>query len=290
MISFDDEPFSKTSLRYAQFQRRGFEYFPNSNQLLLVTGDLVVFKDDGRAIVKYVPFNPHIFEDWVKQGYIDDELYTSTTLSRRSSKYLAMAEAVVPPQHRLTAQLLELISQFSYRKQCEILGNLKKVGLSLGMIEELQRCLRAKKKAKERQRNYYAVALELYHKGVCFNSQQLLLVIHVMGGKFLLVKFEEPTLDHYLNGSEQQGLKVFLVRLDRKARSDEIIGRLIRNGKLNRSRHVSVFELNRSEILQHIDVLKEAAEKVDEPYRTKINNFLVLAKLSGTDEKSAASP
>lgn len=278
-----------TMRAYDRFEQRGFEYFPASEQLLLVTYTLITFGKNGSALVDYVPFNMDDFNDWLLEGCVRTKERDDYTLSNRDGALLKAAEKAVPPQHVKTLRTLELISEFSRAKQKRLLEELKAGALPEERIEKLNKELNARYERQERNDEYRRLAMEFKRNGLFLNKKEKAVLAEcschlshwVYGGHFLLVKFETgTTIEDFLQ--EQQpackGCRVFEIVVG-SIDADIVVGRWIKTGKLSQSKYVNFKELNSSEIFDRLNILKKIAAKIDEPFRGWLNDFLVETKL-----------
>jgi hypothetical protein len=272
---------------YDRFEQRGFEYFPASEQLLLATYTLITFGKNGSARIDYAPFNMDDFNDWLLEGCVRTKERDDYTLSNRDGALLKAAEKAVPPQHVKTLRTLELISEFSRAKQKRLLEELKAGALPEERIEKLNKELNARYERQERNDEYRRLAMEFKRNGLFLNKKEKAVLAECSShlshcDHFLLVKFETgTTIEDFLQ--EQQpackGCRVFgivTVTID----ADIVVGRWIKTGKLSQSKYVNFKELNSSEILGRLNILKKIAAKIDEPYRGWLNDFLVETKLT----------
>jgi hypothetical protein len=273
---------------YGQFERRGFEYFPRSEQLLLTTYTLVSFEKNGGAYVDYVHFDIENFNEWIAEGRVNFERKYSHTLSERDRDLLKAAEKVVPPQYVKTLQTLQLISEFSRRKQERLLRELRSGPLTEWQIAKLRGDINERYESQARREEYRRLAAEFSRGGLWVNDKEKSILASYAGhfgygyNKYFLISFENGTTIRDFLQEEQaecKGCKVFIVGIARQLDPHEIIGRWIKTGKVSGSKYVYFKELNRPEILECVDDLKEVAERIDEPYRSSLSDFLVLTKL-----------
>jgi hypothetical protein len=268
--------FIETTRTYDEFERRGFHYFEGSHQLLLVTGTLITFLENGGIKVGYADTEIEKFNEWLQKGSVEAKEY-GCTLLKRDGEILEAAEKHLP-QHAEAIRTLRLVSEFSRIKQARILKQMEGGRLSEAQVSKYRRDLEERKASREKRREYRMVARKFWCEHMYLHKDKQELLIETSYPLiFVLVKF--GTLD---------GCKVFEVEIERIKRDrrlypdlDQIIGQWVKTGRISKSRYVSVKELKREDMLSplYYEALVEAMGKLEEPYQSQLQSLLVFSKL-----------
>jgi hypothetical protein len=272
--------FIETTRNYDEFERRGFHYFEGSHQLLLETGTLITFLENGGIKVGYAGTEIEKFNEWLQKGSVEAKEY-GRTLLKRDGEILEAAEKHLP-QHAEAIRTLRLVSEFSWMKQARILTQMERGRLSGAQVSKYRRDLEERKASREKRREYRMLAREFWCEHMYLHKDKQELLIETSYSRiFVLVKF--GTLD---------GCKVFEVKIERIERGrrlypdlDQIIGQWMKTGRISKSRYVSVKELKREDMLSspYYEALVEAMGKLEEPYQSQLKSLLVFSRLQPSD-------
>jgi len=268
--------FIETTRAYDEFERRGFHYFGESHQLLLETGTLITFLENEGVKVGCTNRGIEKFNEWLQKGFVEDAEHRHFLLE--GDKAILEAAEKCLPQHAEVIRALRLISEFSPTKQERILRQMLQGPLSEAQLSKYKKDLAERGASREKRREYRRLAWEFYgnHMYLAKERQELLIETSYFR-TFLLVKFDT------LNDCEVFEVEVERIWKNRKVYPDidQIIGQWMKTGRMSRGRYVHVRALERKDILSapYYEALVKAAEKLEEPYQSRLKSLLVFSKL-----------
>ena len=259
--------------KYYAFLKRGFEYFPTSNQLLLSDGTLITFNDGGGAEVTWV--DTRNSRKFISEGRVKGK-GDATTIEPSKAETLreAARSSLLTRQQKKLLVTLSLISRFSRAKQVRLLRLLAHGPLPSNIIEKLVKDINSRERAAQTRKRYeeaYFKFLErdcdIHDLHFHMNERSRELLIHY-GRNYWVVRFLPPTL-------EPADDVVRLQVIDTKLSPTLVFGRWLVRGEWPTSKHFRMRERRFDLKEEELQMLIHVAKRIPEPFRTHLQAKLV---------------
>jgi len=260
--------------KYYAFLKRGFEYFPAPNQLLLSDGTLITFNDGGGAEVTWV--GTRNSRKFISEGRVKGKR-DATTIEPSEAETLreAARSSLLTRQQKKLLVTLSLISRFSRAKQVRLLRLLAHGPLPSNIIEKLVKDINSRERAAQTRKRYeeaYFKFLErdcdIHDLHFHMNERSRELLIHY-GRNYWVVRFLPPT-------PEPADDVVRLQVIDTKLSPTLVFGRWLVRGEWPTSKHFRMRERRFGDLKEEeLQMLIHVAKRIPEPFRTRLQAKLV---------------